>query len=149
MDITTVGAALEILSKASKALDSLREQAKRSKDADLKENISKLYDDFLDMKAAVLRLTEENGALRLQIAKGVEKPLKPEIRQIGSTNYYYVGDEGPYCQPCYDQNEKLVRLTPQKDFNTGRGRNCEVCGKLFFESRETRSHNPVALYGEW
>jgi hypothetical protein len=54
MELTTVGTALDLVSKASKALDSMRERAKPSNDAALKENISKLYDD-LDLKAIIVR----------------------------------------------------------------------------------------------
>jgi hypothetical protein len=55
MPLTSVAAATQILANAFKGLDSLREQSKSSKDATLKENISKLYDNLLDSKAAVLR----------------------------------------------------------------------------------------------
>ena len=56
MPLTNVAAATQILANAMKALDSLREQSKGSKDISLKENISKLYDSLLDLKAAVLRV---------------------------------------------------------------------------------------------
>jgi hypothetical protein len=52
--LTNVAAATQILANALKGLDSLREQSKSSKDATLKENISQLYDNLLDLKAAVL-----------------------------------------------------------------------------------------------
>jgi hypothetical protein len=136
MALTSTVAALELLAKASKALDSIREQSKTSKDSALKENISKLYDDFLDLKAVILRLTEEISKL---IAEQAKQPRIPEIRQEGLTNYYYIGAEGPFCQPCYDGNRKLVNLTPQQTFVGGTGRRCEVCNKVFFEIR--KSHN--------
>jgi len=131
---TTIGTALDLVSKASKALDSVREQAKTSSDAMLKENISKLYDDFLDLKAIIIRLTEENTELRRTMS---EKPAKPEIRQVGSANYYYVGEEGPYCQPCYDRDSKLVNLQPRQEFAGGHGRRCGVCLTVFFELHRT------------
>jgi hypothetical protein len=40
-----------------------------------------------------------------------ERPSEPEIRQVGAVNYYFVGDKGPYCQPCYDVKGKLVLST--------------------------------------
>jgi len=103
MGLTTVGAALDLLSKASKALESVREQAKTSKETTLRESISYLYDDFLDLKAIILRLSEENAELRRAIAAQTQGPT-PEIRQVGDTNYYFVGEKGPYCQKCYDGN---------------------------------------------
>ena len=142
-----MGAALELIAKASKALDSLREQSKASKDAALKENISKLYDDFLDLKAAILRLTEENAELRRKVSAPRDKP---EIRQVGATNYYFVSDDGPFCQPCYDGDGKLVRLTPQQRFAGGTGRKCQVCNKVFFEEHESlRARRPPKRFGPW
>jgi hypothetical protein len=116
-----------------KALDSLREQAKGSKDNALKENISKLYDSLLDLKAAVIRVEEENGELRRKIAQHVERSPKPAIKQVGAVNFYFVGDEGPYCQPCYDGKQKLVALTPPQEWNGGIRRKCELCNKFFYE----------------
>jgi hypothetical protein len=133
MELTTVGAALEIVNKAWKALEAIRERAQTSKDSVLKDNISNLYDDVLALKAIIVRLTEENADLRRSIAEGAEKPPKPEIRQVGAVNYYFVGEEGPYCQPCYDDKGKLVNLTPQQRYSGGTGRKCEVCKNLFIE----------------
>jgi len=145
MELTTVGAALELLAKASKALDSLRERAKTSHDVALKESISNLYDDFLDLKAIIVRLTEENAALRRAQS---EKPPKPEIRQVGDTNYYYVGDAGPHCQPCYDKNGKLVLLTARQEYMGGMGRVCQVCKDVFIEGPGTpRPQRQVGRYG--
>jgi|ERR1039458_7156637 hypothetical protein len=144
MELTTVAAAMDLIGKASKALDSLRERAKTSKDAELKENISKFYDDFLDLKAVILRLTEENAELRRTIAAHAQEPPKPEIRQVGETNYYFVGDQGPYCQPCYDSQGKLVYLTPAEKHSGGTCRRCPVCGQVFYE--ETTPERPGTIF---
>ena len=63
MKFSTVGTALEIVSKAWKVLEAVRERAQTSKDAVLKDNISKLYDEFFALKSIILRLTDENAAL--------------------------------------------------------------------------------------
>jgi hypothetical protein len=138
MSLTAVAAATQILANASKALDSLREQVKGSKDAALKENISKLYDHLLDLKAAVNRVEDENSQLRRELASQAANH-EPEIRQVGTTHYYFLGDRGPFCQPCYDVKTKLVPLMPVQDYAGGSGRKCEVCNKVFFEGpRRTR-----------
>src|SRR5450759_1741790 len=144
MELTTVAAAMELIARASKALDALRERAKTSKDTELKEGISNLYDQFLDLKETVLRIKEENTELRRTIAAQYEKPSQPEIRQVGETHYYFVGDQGPYCQRCYDADGKLVHLMTQHGFAGGPGRKCEVCGKVFLESRQPIK--PIRLY---
>ena len=127
---------MDLIGKASKALEMRRERAKTSKDAELKENISKFYDDFLDWKAVILRLTEENAELRRTIAAHAQEPPKPEIRQVGETNYYFVGDQGPYCQPCFDDKRKLINLTPRQRYGGGTGRQCRVCRQVFIEVPE-------------
>lgn len=147
MSLTTIAAATGILSNAMKALDSLREQAKGSKDGALKESISGLYDSLLDLKAAVLRVAEENAELKRALAEATEKP-RPEIRQMGLTNYYYVGEKGPFCQPCYDRTGKLIPLAPQDRYAGGVGRKCEVCNKVFFENREHEQQS-IKPYGVW
>ena len=106
-------------------LDSVREQAKGSKDAALKENINQLWDLSLDLRAAVLRVGEENAELKASAG--------PKTRQVGAVNYYYNGDEGPFCQPCFDDKRKLVALTPLEEWNGGQRRRCMVCKNNFYE----------------
>jgi hypothetical protein len=119
----------------------VREQAKQSKDTDLKGHISDLYDSVLSLKEAVMLVTDENNELRRKIAELERPSKKPEIRQVGLTNYYFMDDKGPYCQPCYDVNGKLIPLAPQNRYAGGIGRKCEVCNKVFFETHETEQHS--------
>ena len=119
-----------------KALDSLREQAKGSKDAALKENISKLYDSLLDLKAIVIRVDEENADLRRRLAAQTQAP---EARPVGATIFYFVGDKGPYCQPCYDDKHKLVALPAAQESNDGIYRRCNLCKQCFWEKPEDLS----------
>lgn len=133
MELSTVKTALELLGKASSGLESVRERSKTSNDVELKRMIGALYDDFNDLKSIVLRLTGENDGLRQLISQSPETPSKPQIRQVGESNYYYMGEEGPYCQPCYDVKEKLIPLQPRQEFAGGTGRQCSVCHNTFFE----------------
>lgn len=124
--LTTVGAITTIVANATKALDALRQQMERSKDLALKESISDLYDEFLKLKELLGRLTEENE----QLKRALEQmgPM-PELREVGKALYYFLGEEGPFCQPCYVKTGKLVKLPPLG--NTGR--RCTVCGQFFQE----------------
>src|SRR4051794_37202595 len=106
--ITTVATASSLLSNTLNALKAVRERAQSSKDRDLKEDISMLYDSVLSLKEAVMLVTDENKDLKRRIAeleRSAEKPL-PELRRVGAVNYYFVGEVGPYCQKCYDSDRK-------------------------------------------
>ncbi len=131
MLLTSAAAAVQILSNAMKALNAVRERAKGSQDTDLKTHINTLYDELLTLKEVVVRLTDENAELKrtqTTLAK-----LEPELRQVGSANFYFDGDKGPYCQPCYDRDKKLTMLTPPENWNGGVRRHCVLCGVHFYE----------------
>lgn len=126
--------ALSLLGKTSDALNALRERSQRSKDVDIKDQINTLYDIVLQLKEVISRLLDENEDVHRQLAEQQHPPEVPKIRQVGETNYYFFGDEGPYCQPCYDDKKKLVTLTPQRNNSAGRQyRECTVCQQTFYE----------------
>src|SRR5439155_24645514 len=81
-------------------------------------HLSTLYDEFLNLKEVIIRLKNEAELKR--------KP-EPEIRQVGAVNYYFVGEKGPYCQPCYDGSHKLSVLTPPENRKGGVLRQGQVC----------------------
>jgi hypothetical protein len=128
------------------ALSAIRERAQRSKDNDLKERISALYDSLLSLKEALLRLTQENEELKQRIAilEGAEKSM-PELRQVGDCNFYFVGEKGPFCQACYDGKGKLTALSPQQRWNGGIRRHCVLCQKYFYE--QPMQHFPGFVIG--
>jgi len=67
---------------------------------------------IMELREAVLELQEENHALKNKINE-LEKKLEIKKKLIfdGSV-YWFKGKkrEGPFCQRCYDVNQKLVRL---------------------------------------
>jgi hypothetical protein len=134
MPLTSVVAATQILSNAMTALNAARERAKGSQDTDLKAHINTLYDELLSLKELVIRLTDENSELKRTMARSrpAEKP-EPELRKVGSANYYYDSEKGPCCQPCYDGKGKLTVLTQPEDWSGGVRRQCVLCGEYFYE----------------
>ncbi|HEY6768005.1 MAG TPA: hypothetical protein VI386_24890 [Candidatus Sulfotelmatobacter sp.] len=127
--------ALSLLGKTTDALNALRERSQRSKDLDIKDQISTMYDNVLQLKEVVSRLLDENKGLQRQLAEQQHPPEKPKIKQVGQTNYYFIDKEGPYCQPCYDKTKTLVVLLPPKrSTHGGLHRDCPVCHTLFWES---------------
>jgi len=126
----TAAAALQTVTDTLTLLNVVRERAQCSRDADLKGHINALYDSVLSVKEAVLRLQEENA----ELIKKQEQP-KPELRQVGAVNYYFVGEQGPYCQPCYNRTRgELIPVSPRRK-RSGEGvyRQCSTCGKCFDE----------------
>jgi hypothetical protein len=128
MALTTAATALQILNGTWTAVQNMRERIQASKDNTLKESYGNLLNDFNSLRVIVVQLTDENSELRRAQAE-----VKPEIRQVGDTVYYYFGEQGPCCQPCYDRDKKQVPLTSRQDFAAGTGRKCQLCGQVFFE----------------
>ncbi len=145
MDPKTAVFALQVLDRAWSALEAARERAQASKDAVLKGHISSLYDEFLALKSAIVRISDENAALRQSQVQGLEKP---EIRQVGRVNYYYIGNAGPYCQKCYDLDRQLRLLTAQQRFAGGTGRNCQICKTVFIEAASSPPRTRMKNYWE-
>jgi hypothetical protein len=59
MSLTAAAAAAKLLADALSISNTVREQAKTSKDTDLKSHISDLYDSVLSLKEAVMLVTDE------------------------------------------------------------------------------------------
>lgn len=146
MSLTAAATASKILADTLSISKAVRERAKQSKDTEIKAHISDLYDSVLSLKEAVMLVADENAELRRKIAELEKPPAGPEIRQVGLTNYYYSGEKGPFCQPCYDVNRRLVPLAPRNRYAGGLGRKCEVCNKVFFETNEV-DHMHVQPFG--
>ncbi len=132
--ISVASLVLSITTKTTEALNALRERATRSKDIDIKEQINTLYDNVLQMKEVMSRLLDENKEQKRQLEEQRNPPEPPKIKQVGETNYYFKGDEGPFCQPCYDDKGKLVALSPRQVSPWGsQKRTCLVCQQTFYE----------------
>lgn len=140
MNLTSANAAVQLLSTASKTLNALRERVKSSNDAELKALVVGFYDQMAALKEAVVRVTDENAELHRKLAK--PEPV-PHTVQAGETLHYYVGDEGPYCQPCYDGKRGLAMLGPQEDFLEGVRRHCALCDQYFYEKRAVHRQRQV------
>jgi hypothetical protein len=133
MAISSVGTALDLIAKASKALDSVRERAKTSKDAALKDNISNLYDDFLDLKAVVLRLTEEVNALK---AAQTRKPMV-----FRAPFYYQDNDETPFCPACHEARGQAFHLAK----NNAGFWTCPICKHTFGDDSDVPAFGIIPM----
>ncbi len=134
--ISIASFALSLTKNTTEALKALRERSKASKDLDIKDQISTLYDNVLELKEVISRLLDENKELKQQLEQQQHPPERPKKVQVGDAFYYYLGDEGPFCPPCYDDKGKFVALPPPyvSDFGSI-SRRCLVCNNDFYEKR--------------
>jgi hypothetical protein len=132
MSITSANAAVQLLATAAKTLNALRERVQSSSDPELKALVVGFYDQMAALKEVIGRVTDENEEWHRKAAK--PEPL-PRTVQAGETIHYYVGDEGPYCQPCYDGQRRLAMLSPPEDFLDGVRRHCALCHQYFYEKK--------------
>lgn len=94
---------------------------------------------IMELREAAIQLQEENLELRQRV-KNLEEQIALRAKVTWEKPYYWVDDsgrrDGPYCQTCYDNDSKLIRL---QDGENGTWR-CKVCKNTFFDSnyREPR-----------
>lgn len=149
---TSANAAIQLATTAGKTLNALRERVSASKDTETRQLVNTMYGQMAALHEAVSRLKQENEELRRKVAQ-LEKPAgekpTPKIRQVGEVNYYFVGDDGPYWQPCYDGKlNKLVALSPTRNLHGGVARSCPVCSQTFYEQKIDR-RSQVPMRGEF
>ncbi len=88
---------------------------------------------ILELREAAMELQEENLALRAKV-KSLEEQAELRQKVTWEKPYYWVksGSEkdGPYCQKCFDQDSKLIRLQGGKNGTWG----CHVCKTVVYDS---------------
>jgi hypothetical protein len=112
--VSVASLALSLIKTADEQLNKLRERSQSTKDLEIKKYVGNLYDTMNAIKEAFSRFADENKELKRQLEQQSHEPEKPKIMQVGDTQYYFLngGADGPYCQPCYDTKEKLIKLPP-------------------------------------
>jgi len=85
------------LSKITEALTGLRERAKPFQRRWHQGSDQQLFNNVLQLQDVVLRLSDENKELKQQLEQQqLARGAVPKIKQVGDTNYYSQGDEGPF-----------------------------------------------------
>ena len=130
MDITTISTALGSLKTAYELSKIISDSSDSLEQAETKLKLSELINAIADTKSQIsdikLELIEKNERIQ-----ELENNLKIQNDLEFEQPYYWkISDgkkDGPYCQKCYDENKKLIRL--QNDAN-GSWR-CLVCASFF------------------
>jgi hypothetical protein len=131
MNSTDAGAVLtaaQIVNTTISAAKQAIELAKQTKNPDLKEKLSELFDHVLEIKAKMLVLEEENGSLKR------EKAAKASVHRKGQFGYFFVeGDPDPLCPHCFEKDDKQIHLPALHEWNGGLRRLCRSCHNEFWE----------------
>ena len=90
------------------------------------EKIIKLQDDSFRNRERIEELLMENKELRERLTVAGEIKLQ--------NNAYYIGERGPFCMHCYDDERKLITLPERPGFET---LHCPKCKNYFAQGRSS------------
>lgn len=125
-DLTTINAVLSSIKSATDIAKIIRESEKNLEQAERKSQLADLMSALADAKIEAAAIQDEL-LKKDSLIKELQEALKLKGQIKWSPPYYYVEENGPYCQNCYDQSEKLIRLQ-----NTDKGRwVCFACDKIY------------------
>ena len=137
MDFTTITTALAGIKTASEIAKAIKDPELSVEQAEVKLKIAELISALSDAKMSIAEIRE-----LLQEKEEEIKELNTQLQTQQNLEYeppYYwlkLGEkrDGPFCQLCYDENRKLIRL---QDRENGYWR-CHSCDKTVKDS----SHVP-------
>jgi len=83
-----------------------------------KYNNLELSQKIIDLRDEIFELKEDNLKLKEKI-KALEEEKKISEKMVFESPFYWLKDgekkDGPYCQKCFDDNKKLIRLQDHKN----------------------------------
>jgi len=124
----TTSTALSLLNSTVQSVKTAVELAKSSKDSDLKQTISEIFDGILDLKSKVMNLEEDNLQLRAALAE------KKSVNRSDEFGYYFKENEtSPLCPKCYEGDGKFIYLPNSESWNGGIRRDCRICRQIYWE----------------
>lgn len=85
---------------------------------------------IMELREATLELQEDNLELKTKIQK-LEEELEEKAKLTYEAPFYWMvegeGKDGPFCQQCWDNNKKKIRLQDYRDDFWG----CKTCKSDF------------------
>jgi len=127
------------VSEAKSLFSSVLELYKKGSNLEAEQKLQELQEAFIDLKAENLDLREELLQLREKIS------LKESVKY--ETPFYYHLNEGikdgPFCQKCYDDETKLVRLVIVNDYKGTHF--CKVCKNHFGKKKPFNPTGPINI----
>ncbi len=132
MDITSISTALNSLKTAYELSKIVRDSSNSLEEAEAKLKLTELISVIADTKIQISDIKIELISKNEKIQE-LENALKFQDELEFEQPYYWRiingKKDGPYCQKCYDENRKPIRL---QDKNNGIWR-CLVCNSFFMD----------------
>ena len=113
-----------------------------------KYNNLELSQKIIDLRDEIFELKEDNLKLKEKI-KALEEEKKISEKMVFESPFYWLKDvenkDGPYCQKCYDDKKKLIRL---QDLKNGYW-DCLVCKSSFADPSFKTPNRAHIRDGSW
>ena len=130
MDLTTISTALSTLKSAYDISKVIKDSAGTLEQAEIQLKLAELMSTLADTKSQISDIKIELISKNEKISE-LESQIKINNQLEFEQQYYWkvVGEhkDGPYCQKCYDDTKKPIRLQDEKN-GTWR---CLVCSSYF------------------
>ncbi|MCI5166241.1 MAG: hypothetical protein D3903_09140 [Candidatus Electrothrix sp. GM3_4] len=120
MEIASISAALLSIKSATDIAKMIKDSSSSLEAAEIKYKLAELIGSLGDTKLEMANIKELVLEKDIEIKK-LEKKISLKANVKWEDPYYFVISEtddkdGPYCQKCYDSNNKLIRLqSPNKN----------------------------------
>lgn len=109
IDPQSAAAAIGLVNSAFSSVKTALDLAKKTTDLDLKQEISKAFDNVLELKATVYELAEENRNLRLSLE------LKENISYFPQTGFFFKEGEFTPLSEVLPEPRSRCRLSAQME----------------------------------
>jgi hypothetical protein len=142
MDLTTIPALLTSIKTATEIAKLIKESNLSLENAETKFKLADLISTLADAKMQIAdiqqSIIEKNDEIR-----SLKEQLSIKQKLKWKRPFYWInegkGKEGPFCQLCYDQNHKLIRLQDYGDDSWG----CKACKNTFYTSNTSNSNGKI------
>ena len=145
-DMTTISLALSTLKNATDIATFFRNSDLNFEKAESKMKVADLMSALADLKMQLAELQQSQLDRDYKIRE-LEEQLNLRSRLTYEAPYYWLNEngkkDGPFCQQCKDNGNKLIRLQDHKEGSWW----CTTCQNGFHDSRY-RPRTVNAL-GEW
>ena len=130
MDITTISVALASIKTATEIAKFFKDSDLSIEKAEAKLKLAELISALADAKIQISDIQQAMSEKENEIRE-IKNQLKLHASLDWDDPYYWRIDgdikEGPFCQPCYDKDNRLSRLNLVEQGSW----NCRVCNQYF------------------